>query len=176
MLVEWLQWSFPGIEEKERILLLRSPGSRQPARILRLPASEAEETCRGTTPPHTPQIDWFILCLVDQTSVHSHRPSCCCPCCGSYRAHWLSYREVLAFCRLCRAQLCSCWSKRERQKQGQRLHCRGPTSPCVCLGCCHRIPWHLKCHKESTLLVVAVVSGSGRATLLLSHGQGWLMS
>lgn len=46
-----------------------------------------------------------------------------------------------------------------------------PSAPVFCLCCCHWVRWLLKWYKETTLLVVTVVSGSGRAILLLSHGQ-----
>lgn len=55
MLVEWLQWSFPGIEEKERILLLPSPWIKAAGKNSPVPSIRGRgDLQRNHTPTHTP--------------------------------------------------------------------------------------------------------------------------
>ena len=73
------------------------------------------------------------------------------------------------------AQFCSCWfisnTREENWGRVYTILASCPSAQVFCLCCCHRIQWLLKWYKETTLLVVTVVSGSKRAILLLSHGQ-----
>lgn len=130
-------------------------------------------TCVHTLPPSPAPIYYFLFCSEDQKGIHSHRTLLLFSLLRIQNGplvFWSGGDILLSPLHGHSSVHAGSSTSGGNWDRVYNLLAPHPSAQIFCLRCCHRIQWCLKWHKETALLAVTVVSGSGRAILPLSHG------